>query len=217
MSWKDDFKNGFDQVYEFVKGKYAEFVVRFKDGKLGTEFEHMQPLLDNDGGHGMIFTDTDGQMYLSVHSPNDSSAGLLFLGGTGLGKTHLTAAIANVVSAKGLSVIYESAQQIFDTIEAVRFNRADISERKKYENCALLIIDDLGAECMSQYSVSAITSIIDMRIVNGKKTLISSNLNPNGLKKTYGERLYSRVLGEFRNLSFLGRDIRLQKVKGVKD
>ncbi len=149
--------------------------------------------------------------------PNDNAAGLYFYGGTGLGKTHLTAAIANVVSAKGLSVIYESAQQVFDTVEAVRFNRADISERKKYENCALLIIDDLGAECMSQYSVSAITSIIDMRIVNGKKTLISSNLNPNGLKKTYGERLYSRVLGEFRNLSFLGRDIRLQKVKGVKD
>ena len=149
--------------------------------------------------------------------PHDSAAGLYFYGGTGLGKTHLTAAIANAVSAKGLSVIYESAQQIFDTIEAVRFNRADISERKKYENCALLIIDDLGAECMSQYSVSAITSIIDMRIVNGKKTLISSNLNPNGLKKAYGERLYSRVLGEFRNLSFLGTDIRLQKVKGAKN
>ena len=149
--------------------------------------------------------------------PNDRSAGLYFYGGTGLGKTHLTAAIANEISAKGMSVIYESAQQIFDTVEAVRFNRADISERKKYESCALLIIDDLGAECVSQYSVSAITSIIDMRIVNGKKTLISSNLNPNGLKKTYGERLFSRVVGEFRLLSFAGQDIRLQKVKGVKD
>jgi DNA replication protein DnaC len=149
--------------------------------------------------------------------PRDNAAGLYFYGGTGLGKTHLTAAIANVISSKGLSVIYESAQQIFDTMEAVRFNRADISERKKYENCALLIIDDLGAECMSQYSVSAITSIIDIRIVNGKKTLISSNLNPNGLKKAYGERLYSRVLGEFRTLSFLGTDIRLQKIKGAKN
>ena len=28
-----------------------------------------------DGGHGMLFTDTDGQMYLSIHSPNSSSAG----------------------------------------------------------------------------------------------------------------------------------------------
>ena len=170
----------------------------------GAERDHMENLLN-------------GCRVYAERFPDDSSAGLYFYGGTGLGKTHLTAAIANVVSAKGLSVIYESAQQIFDTVEAVRFNRADISERRKYESCALLIIDDLGAECVSQYSVSAITSLIDMRIVNGKKTLISSNLNPNGLKKTYGERLYSRVLGEFRNLSFVGTDIRLQKVKGAKN
>lgn len=147
--------------------------------------------------------------------PNYSLAGLYFFGGTGLGKTHLTAAIANKVSARGASVVYESAQQIFDTVEAVRFNRADISERKKYENCDLLIIDDLGAECISQYSVSAITSIIDLRIVNGKKTLISSNLNPNGLKKTYGERLFSRVIGEFKAIAFTGTDIRMQKMKGT--
>lgn len=170
----------------------------------GPEREHMETVLA-------------GCKLYAEKFPNDNAAGLYFYGGTGLGKTHLTAAIANVVSAKGLSVIYESAQQVFDTVEAVRFNRADISERKKYENCALLIIDDLGAECMSQYSISAITSIIDMRIVNGKKTLISSNLNPNGLKKTYGERLFSRVVGEYRLFSFVGTDIRMQKIKGVKD
>ena len=149
--------------------------------------------------------------------PNINGAGLCFYGGTGLGKTHLSAAIANVVSANGYSVVYESAQQIFDTVEAVRFNRADISERKKYENCELLVIDDLGAECNTSYSTSAITSIIDMRIVNGKKTIVSTNLNPDGLKKSYGERLYSRIMGELFMIAFVGNDIRLQKVKGVKD
>ncbi len=146
--------------------------------------------------------------------PNDSSAGLLFLGGTGLGKTHLSAAVANRVAAKGYSVIYESAQQIFDTCDAVRFNRMDISERLKYENCSLLIIDDLGAECITQYSVSAITSLIDLRIVNGRPTIISSNLTPAAIRKTYGERLLSRLFGEFRVLQFTGKDIRMQKIKG---
>ena len=148
--------------------------------------------------------------------PNDSSAGLLFLGGTGLGKTHLSAAIANAVSAKGHWVVYESAQQIFDTCDAVRFNRMDISERTKYENCSLLIIDDLGAECITQYSVSSITSLIDLRIVNGKPTVISSNLTPGAIRKTYGERLLSRLLGEFRVLQFAGKDIRMQKIKGAE-
>lgn len=148
--------------------------------------------------------------------PNDSSAGLLFLGGTGLGKTHLSAAVANAVAAKGYSVIYESAQQIYDTTDAVRFNRMDISEKTKYENCALLIIDDLGAECITQYSVSSTTSLIDLRIVKGRPTIISSNLTPAAIRKTYGERLYSRLLGEFRVCQFAGKDIRMQKIKGNK-
>lgn len=145
--------------------------------------------------------------------PNDELSGILFTGGTGLGKTHLSAAIANAVSAKGMSVVYESAQQIFDTCDAVRFNRLELSERKKYENCKLLIIDDLGAECITQYSVSAISSLIDLRIVNGKKTVISTNLTLDKIRKTYGERLYSRLLGEFRVIRFTGKDIRMQKIK----
>jgi len=144
--------------------------------------------------------------------PKDSSAGLLFLGGTGLGKTHLSAAIANVIAGKGMSVIYESAQQIFDTCDAVRFNRMELSERTKYENCKLLIIDDLGAECITQYSVSAMTSLIDLRIVNGRKTIISTNLTPAAIRKTYGERMFSRLFGEFRVLQFTGKDIRMQKI-----
>ena len=53
----------------FIKGKYAECVVKFKDGRLGADFEHMTPLLDNDGGHGMIFADGK-QTYFTYHTPN---------------------------------------------------------------------------------------------------------------------------------------------------
>ena len=146
--------------------------------------------------------------------PKFDSAGMLFLGGTGLGKTHLSASIANVLSSSGFSVVYESAQQIFDTLDAVRFNRMDITERKKYENCSLLIIDDLGAEYITPYSISAITGLIDLRIVSGKKTIISSNLSLANIKKTYGERLFSRMLGEYHVLQFVGKDIRMMKNKG---
>ncbi len=149
--------------------------------------------------------------------PNHASSGLLFIGATGLGKTHMSAAIASKVAANGFSVVYESAQQIYDTIDAVRFNRADISERKKYENCSLLIIDDLGAEYVSPYSISSLTSLIDLRIVNRKQTVISTNLNPAAINKTYGERLCSRLMGEFTMLKFVGKDIRMQKIKGANE
>ena len=55
----------------YIKGKYAECVVRFNDGELGMSFEHLPPLIDNDGGHGMIFRGGD-KLYLTYHSPNTS-------------------------------------------------------------------------------------------------------------------------------------------------
>lgn len=53
----------------FIKGNYAECMVKFTDGKLGMNFEHLAPLIDDDGGHGMIFCSNE-TLYLTYHSPN---------------------------------------------------------------------------------------------------------------------------------------------------
>ncbi len=53
----------------FIKGKYAECLVRFDGGEIGTAFTHLEPLIDDDGGHGMIFADKNN-LYLTFHSPN---------------------------------------------------------------------------------------------------------------------------------------------------
>lgn len=53
----------------FINGNYAELVVKFKDGKLGLDFEYDKPLIDNDGGHGMIFSD-EKNTYFTYHTPN---------------------------------------------------------------------------------------------------------------------------------------------------
>ncbi len=186
-------------------------------GLLGKNFDNfsLEYYSSENGERAQMEKALKGCKKYAENFPDDDSCGILFTGGTGLGKTHLSAAIANAVASKGMSVIYESAQQIFDTCDAVRFNRLDISERKKYENCTLLVIDDLGAECITQYSASSISSLIDLRIVNGRKTIISTNLTLDKIKKTYGERTYSRLLGEFRVLRFTGKDIRMQKIKGI--
>ena len=55
----------------FIKGKYAECLVKFTDGELNMNFEHLAPLIDDDGGHGMIFSGKEG-LYLTYHSPNRS-------------------------------------------------------------------------------------------------------------------------------------------------
>ena len=55
----------------FIGGSYVELSVRFRDGKLGTDFEHLPPLYTKDGGHGMIFRAGD-RVILTFHSPNAS-------------------------------------------------------------------------------------------------------------------------------------------------
>ena len=61
---------------------YCVGIARSADGRVDGTWTQDKELLysknmtgEYDGGHGMIFTDTDGQMYLSIHSPNNSSAG----------------------------------------------------------------------------------------------------------------------------------------------
>lgn len=61
----------------FDKHGYAVGIAESLNGKVDGEWKHCDKPLFNrltegtyDGGHGMLFTDTDGQMYLSIHSPN---------------------------------------------------------------------------------------------------------------------------------------------------
>ncbi len=137
---------------------------------------------------------------------------LLFMGKTGLGKTHLSAAIAGTVAQKGYRVLYESSQKLFDTYEAARFGRDSSGKAERYEACDLLIIDDLGAECGSQYTAATFFNLLNTRLINGQPIIINTNLNKPQLEKAYGERVLSRLLGEFRVLLFAGKDVRMQKL-----
>lgn len=55
----------------FIDKNYAEFVVKFNGGEFGLDFEHLKPLLDSDGGHGMIFSNCKNT-YFTYHTPNKS-------------------------------------------------------------------------------------------------------------------------------------------------
>ena len=139
-----------------------------------------------------------------------ASPSLLFLGGTGLGKTHLSSAIAKEVIDRGFDVLYDSAMHVFAAFENARFHGgADDTDR--YLTVELLILDDLGTELMTSFVQSAIYQIINTRLITGKKTVISTNLSPNELGRRYGAPVLSRLQGEYQLLLFFGEDIRRQK------
>lgn len=151
------------------------------------------------------------QMYANDFSLKSKS--LLLLGRTGLGKTHLSLAIAGEVSKKGYSVVYDSAQNILNKIEKEHFRRSESSSDTLSAvcDCDLLIIDDLGTEFQTNFTLSAIYNIINNRSLTSLPTIISTNLGHKGLTEKYGERIASRIVGEYFTLGFCGNDIRQLK------
>lgn len=141
------------------------------------------------------------------------SPSLLLYGKTGLGKTHLSLAIAGKAVEEGYGVIYSSAQNLFNKFEKDKFGKADANTEETILDCDLLIIDDLGAEFTTQFTVSALYNIVNSRELEGKPTIISTNLMPEQLTKAYGERIASRILSNYVMLYFDGSDIRQIKTR----
>lgn len=142
---------------------------------------------------------------------------MLFVGGTGLGKTFLSACVANTVADKGYSVAYESAPQLFEKLNKNQFNPDEESARQvqALKNCDLLIIDDLGTELTNNFVISALYSLVNDRLITGKSMLISTNLNVSEIAQRYNPQIASRLQGNFKNLVFLGEDIRVLKNRGI--
>lgn len=146
----------------------------------------------------------------------DSSESWLLMGETGLGKTHLTTSVGAVVIRRGYDVVYRSMQGLMDDFERTQFHGGDPEEVQKYYRSDLLIIDDLGAEMTTQFTVSSLYNVVNTRINAGLPTLISTNLTQSQLRERYTDRITSRLFGEYRPLLFRGTDIRRQKLAKQK-
>ena len=151
------------------------------------------------------------QRYAREFTPNASS--LLFTGETGLGKTFLSGCIARAVADGGYSVVYDTAIHLLADYEAAKFGENTEENRSrtgKYTACDLLIIDDLGTEMVTQFTVSALYSVINDRLMAHKPVILSTNLSPEELRTRYSAQIASRILGTYQVLQFLGNDIRMK-------
>ena len=147
---------------------------------------------------------------------DENEKNLLFTGNTGLGKTFLSSCIAKEILKKGKTVLYQTAPVMLDTIMDYRFGKGNTS-KNIYDNLLnvdLLIIDDLGTECINNMKFSELFNIINSRLLNSNnkitKTIISTNLNLDNLFSTYDERIVSRLVGNYNICHFFGEDLRFK-------
>lgn len=148
----------------------------------------------------------------ALNFDEQTSKNLLFLGGAGLGKTHLTLAIVKEVINKGYLPIYASAENLFTSIESEKFDGEGRGTYEQVLNCDLLVIDDLGAEMTTAFTKSVLYNIVNSRLLSSKPTIINTNLTMKEIETKYTPRISSRFLGEYNCNKFLGEDIRQQKL-----
>ena len=141
---------------------------------------------------------------------------IFIFGDTGVGKTFLANAAAKELLDKGYSVIYFSAQRLFELLAKEAFGKdgehADIQDN--IFDCDLLIIDDLGTELTNSFTSSRLFLCLNERIRKKKSTFISSNLQLQDIASVYSERVFSRISDSFTLLHLFGNDIRIQKKLG---
>ena len=145
----------------------------------------------------------------------EEKGNILFTGTTGVGKTFLTNCIAKELMDQYYSVIYLSANDLFDVFSKNKFSRQEDEEMKDmYEyilDCDLLIIDDLGTELNNTFTSSQLFYCINERLIRRKGTIISTNLSLNMLQDLYTDRVASRIMSSYKLIPLYGGDIRIKK------
>ena len=116
-------------------------------------------------------------------------------------------------------MVYDTAANIFAQFENRKFQRdaegvqSARDETRRYLNCDLLILDDLGSELTTQFIQSALYELVNTRLMGDRRMVISSNLTMTEVGKRYSPAIASRLMVEFYVLNFFGDDIRLRKQK----
>lgn len=107
----------------------------------------------------------------------------------GVGKTHAAYAIGNHAVSTGA---WAQAWTMSDFNEAIRPGRDDTAFTVAQE-CDLLVLDDLGREQRSEWTLERLQGVLDARWSNEKRTVFTTNLPGDQFQKHYGEPIVDRI------------------------
>ncbi len=147
------------------------------------------------------------QAFMRNFAKVQQGEGLLLLGRSGTGKTHLASSIANGLKDKH-TVAFAYVPIL---LEKMRTSNVNLDELLSAD---LLILDDIGSERETGWTMERMLIIVDGRLTNLKPTVFTTNYDLNDLDKRLGMRVASRILGHNLAVVLKGLDYRLNRQRG---
>ena len=184
--WKEKDKLDFE---EQKRRKYRNIINRiYKENYVGRKFQEQN--FEN------FYVDSNNEYAVKVASDYISKSidkkqvnGLIITGKSGVGKTHLAAAIANKLIENDKIVLMGRLTTLLDMIrETFRDNTKSENELiDLYSNVDMIIIDDLGTEKISSWALEKLYTIIQNRCENGLPIIITTRFDKEGLIERFSQ------------------------------
>lgn len=161
-----------------------------------TDPAYLQFTFDQDDRRNVDVSDVCRKYVEHWDEMKAENTGILFYGDVGTGKSFLACCIANALLEKLISVSVTNFPRILNRLQST-FD----DERQKFidrlQHYSLLVIDDLGVERDTSYSVEQVFNVVDTRSRSGKPLIVTTNLSMKDLQSAPSlahQRIYDRVL-----------------------
>jgi len=154
-------------------------------------------------------------LYGFINDFDKQNNNLYIFGDVGRGKTYLLNSIAKEILDRNYSVLYMTSSRLFKFLNDYNwaFEEARAKHQEQFDfilECDLLIIDDLGSEPSSKNDSANLFEVVNNRMIAGKPIIFSTNFDETMLSEMYGERIFSRIIGNSEVYEIFGEDLRLK-------
>lgn len=144
-----------------------------------------------------LMNDKNKSATIAATDAVEKNHGLYLFGDVGTGKTMLCSIIAIERAYKGKSSLFYTVTDLLEDLRDFDNPLKRAEKLHKVKSCPCLIVDDLGAEYVTDWVIATLFSILDARYKSNLQTVINSNFSLDGLKSRYkgynGERLVRRI------------------------
>lgn len=178
------------QDYEIAKRKHFREVINkiYKQNYIGKKFQNLNFENFNSNSENELAI-TIAKDYVNKNIRSSNANGLIIMGESGVGKTHLAASIANKLIENDKIVLMGRLTILLDMIKET-FKDSTKSENELielYSNVDMIIIDDLGTEKISNWALEKLYTIIENRNENRLPIMITTRFDKQGLIERFSQ------------------------------